>query len=378
MALTDFWIRNYRSIRNVWLKLDRLNVIVGPNGTGKSNMYRAIYLVSTAATGRLARSVAEEGGINSSIWSGEYGNRDKRHVQFSVKLNDMQYDLSFATVPPIMRETGSLFINDLEIRKEELFLLKGETKSRIMNRGRAEVKVRDAKGVMTDYTMRIAINESILSGIREPHKYPQLSALRQEFLNWRFYHHFRTDKESPLRKPQFPVMTPIMAHDGSDLVSSIGTILEFGDRRGFEDSLCDAFPGAAIRVIDTSTGLRLMMEAPDLRRPMEARELSDGTLQYLCLLAALYSLDPPSVLVFNEPETSIHPSLFEPLARLLVDASHKSQIWITTHARDLSDFIVEFGGYSPIELEKVGGETKLMGVGLGGYREPNRDVEDDD
>ena len=94
------------------------------------------------------------------------------------------------------------------------------------------------------------------------------------------------------------------------------------------------------------------------------------------MLTAFYSLDPASVLVINEPETSIHPDLFEPLARLLVNAAHKSQVWITTHSRDLADYIVELGGYSPIELEKVGGETKLVGVGLGGYREPELDDED--
>lgn len=375
MGLTDFWIHNYRSIRNVWLKLDRLNVIVGPNGSGKSNMYRAIYLVSSTATGRLARNIAEEGGVESSIWSGEYGTRDKRQVELSVKLNNMQYDLAFSSIPNSLRG-GVLFTDDIEIRKEELFLLKGDTKSKILQRGRAEVKVRDAKGVMSDYTMRIPNNESILSGIREPHKYPQLSALRQEFLSWRFYHHFRTDKDSPLRKPQFPVMTPIMAHDGSDLVAAIGSILEFGDSNGFQDSLSDAFPNASVNVTRSRTGLRLLMESPDFQRAFEARELSDGTLQYLCLLTAFYSLDPPSVLVINEPETSIHPDLFEPLARLLVEASHKSQIWITTHSRDLSDYIVELSGYSPIELEKVAGETKLVGVGLGGYREPVQDEGD--
>jgi predicted ATPase len=122
--------------------------------------------------------------------------------------------------------------------------------------------------------------------------------------------------------------------------------------------------------------LQIYFDAPDLRRPLEAREVSDGTLQYLCLLTAFYSLDPPPVLVINEPETSIHPDLFEPLARLLVSAAHRSQIWITTHSRDLADYIVEFGGYSPIELEKVQGETRLVGLGLGGYREP--ESRDDD
>ncbi len=73
MALTDFQIKNYRSVRNAWLKLPRITVIVGANGSGKSNLYRALHLVSSAASGQLARSIAEEGGMSSITWSGDYG-----------------------------------------------------------------------------------------------------------------------------------------------------------------------------------------------------------------------------------------------------------------------------------------------------------------
>lgn len=377
MPLTDFVIRNYRSVRDIWLKLNRINVIVGPNGSGKSNLYRAIYLVASTATGRLARNLADEGGMASALRSGEFGRKEKAQISLSIKTNEIQYDLECGTVRDSRRD-DSLFLDDLEIKSEKVHLFRNGVKSNILSRGRMEVTTRDAKGTVSDYTSYIPPNESFLSSLRDPHKYPHLFALREEFLNWRFYHHFRTDRQSPLRKTQLAVLTPMMAHDGSDLVSAIGTIFENGDAAGFLASLEDAFPGSRIAVEATEHGLNLQMEMQGIKRPFEARELSDGTLQYLCLLTAFYSLCPPSMLVINEPETSIHSDLMEPLARLITRASQDSQIWITTHSRELSDYILELSGYAPLELEKVNGETRLVGVGLGGYREPeDSDVDEE-
>jgi predicted ATPase len=240
----------------------------------------------------------------------------------------------------------------------------------LLDRGRAQVKARDAHGQNLDYTQRVEPNESILTGLREPHLFPQLSNLRQEFLNWRFYHHFRTDRQSPLRKPQLAVATAVMAHDGSDFVSALGTILEMGNGDDMIECLEQAFPGSNLLIAPTENGmLRLSMSFPDINRPLDAAELSDGTLQYLCLLASVFSLRPPSVLAINEPETSIHPSLFEPMAKMLKHASADSQIWITTHSREFADLMLEYTGCSIWELEKVEGETRLVDVGLGGYKE---------
>lgn len=330
VSLAEFSIQNYRSIKHAWLKLDRMNVIVGPNGSGKSNLYRAIYLLASTASGRLARNVAEEGGMSSVLWSGERSS-DSKKVELSVKLDNLQYDLTFAALSAALGGgKDSVFKNDVEILKEEINIRSGQKRTCILKRNKAAIYLIDAKGVKVDYTMRVPANESILFGIREPHRFPQLSALRQEFLSWRFYHHFRTDKESPLRRPQLAVMTPRMAHDGSDFVSAIATILQWGDKNGLLNSLDDAFPGSDLAISESASGLRVLFKSADLRRAFQTHELSDGTLQYLCLLAALYSLDPPSVLVLNEPETSLHPDLSEPLARLLVAASHRSQVWITS------------------------------------------------
>jgi predicted ATPase len=82
-------------------------------------------------------------------------------------------------------------------------------------------------------------------------------------------------------------------------------------------------------------------------------------LHYLCLLAAFLSPRPPQLLAINEPETSIHPDLLEPLAQLIVQASRASQIWITTHSEKLAGHIEKLAGVRPVRLEKQEGETRL-------------------
>jgi predicted ATPase len=84
-------------------------------------------------------------------------------------------------------------------------------------------------------------------------------------------------------------------------------------------------------------------------------------LRYLCLLAALLSPQPPTVLALNEPETSLHPDLLEPLAKLIEQASKHSQMWITTHSLSLAKAIERSSGQKRIRLHKVEGETRIIG-----------------
>jgi predicted ATPase len=144
------------------------------------------------------------------------------------------------------------------------------------------------------------------------------------------------------------------------------TIREIGDPVALDEAVDLAFPGAELYITNKSGLFSLNLHMPDFERPFTGQELSDGTLQYLCLLAALLSPRPPQLLALNEPETSIHPDLFEPLAKLIAKASQNSQLWITTHSRDLSDYILEHTGATPIELEKHDGATRIVGQRLGG------------
>lgn len=63
-------LRGYRSLRDFRLKLGRVTVVSGENGTGKSNLYRSLALLQRAAEGRLAEAIADEGGMPSLLWAG--------------------------------------------------------------------------------------------------------------------------------------------------------------------------------------------------------------------------------------------------------------------------------------------------------------------
>ena len=92
-------------------------------------------------------------------------------------------------------------------------------------------------------------------------------------------------------------------------------------------------------------------------RPLGVAELSDGTLRYLLLVAALLSPRPPELMVLNEPEASIHPSLMPSLARLLATASARCQIVVVSHSEALIGALRSDGSTTSVQLQKDLGET---------------------
>jgi predicted ATPase len=366
MAITELSVEGYRSIRKVELRLRPINVLVGPNGVGKTNLYRSMFLLAAAAGGQLARTIVEEGGMPSVLWAGA---RKKGAVRMllGVALDQLTYELSCGLPTPpgfATAEEPSMFMLDPEVKEERVWFSDGGPRITLLERNSGSVWARDTEGRRATYPMVLSNSESVLTQLREPHRFPHLSALRQELLGWRFYHHFRTDADAPLRHPQVGVRSPVLSHDGRDLAAALQTIREVGDRVGLDEAIDHAFPGASLCIESPRGRFSFLLHMPGFHDPFDARELSDGTLRYLCLLAALLSPRPPSVLALNEPETSIHPDLLEPLARLLLRASRSSQLWITTHSEALATMIERHSGSAPIRLEKVDGETRVVGQRL--------------
>jgi predicted ATPase len=184
--------------------------------------------------------------------------------------------------------------------------------------------------------------------------------MRSVFLGWRFYHQFRTDHESPLRRPQLAVCTPVLSHDGGDMAAALETILEIGERDALNAAIANAFAGAELDIDQSTGGLEVQLFSPEFRRPFQARELSDGTLKYLCLLAALLSPRPPSLLTFNEPDASLHPQLYEPLALAMAHAAAHSQLWITTHSPVFAALLQKHAHAQLVRLEKRAGATVVV------------------
>jgi predicted ATPase len=152
--------------------------------------------------------------------------------------------------------------------------------------------------------------------------------------------------------------TPVLAADGADLAAALTTIRAIGDDAALAAAVDDAFPGSTLAIgMDEPRGLAMRQHG--LLRPLGVTELSDGTLRYLLLIAALLSPRPPELMILNEPEASLHPSLLDALARLLQKAARSCQIILVSHSERLVEALCEEDGVQRILLEKEFGETKV-------------------
>ena len=354
----------YRSIRELHLELQAINVLTGPNGCGKSNLYNSLVLIDRAAKGQLAHAIAEEGGTPSVFWAGGERVRYQRkkppkRVVLGFEGEEFGYEIQIGL--PGFNEHALNTMFKLDPRVKEEYIWPSRTKPRVLMLKRDEPSawLRNSNGTMVSYPFTISKHESVLSQIIDPHLYPEISALRNEILRWRFYHHFRTDLESPLRQPKVGVQTEVLSHDGSDLAAALQTILEVGDDSFLRETISEAFGGATlvIEVVDTLFTFKLQM--PGLLRPLQPRELSDGQLRFLCLCAALLSPRPPSLLALNEPETSLHPDLINSLGSLMARAAKDTQLWITTHSYPLAESIERNSGIPRVRLSMMAGDTKV-------------------
>ena len=203
--------------------------------------------------------------------------------------------------------------------------------------------------------------DSMMTHVSDPRNAPEMLTLRESIRAWRFYDHFRTDSDAPARSAQIGTRTPVLGNDGADVAAAIQTIREIGQNEALSAAVDDAFPGSSLQVENHSGLFSLLMKQHGLLRPLSAAELSDGTLRYVLLIAALMTPRPPALMVLNEPETSLHPDLLAPLARLIRQASERSQVIVVTHSTPLITSLGE-AGCNSIMLEKRFGETTVIGA----------------
>jgi predicted ATPase len=215
----------------------------------------------------------------------------------------------------------------------------------------------------------------MMTHVADPRNAPEMLMLRESIRDWRFYDHFRTDSNAPVRSPQIGTWTPILGDDGSDLAAAIETIREIGANDMLNAAVEDAFPGSRLSVVNVEGRFALTMAQHGLLRQLGTAELSDGTLRYLLWIAALLTPRPPALMVLNEPETSLHPDLLPALARLIARAAERAQIVVVTHAKPLISALAQEAGCHSIVLEKAFGETKIAGsneLGTPGWHWPSR------
>ncbi|MEN9449813.1 MAG: hypothetical protein RJA83_427 [Pseudomonadota bacterium] len=364
MTIKTLSIHGYRSIQKLHLSMDKINVITGANASGKSNLYKSIYLLAKASSGELAKTLALEGGMPSILWAGnkKQSTKPKYPLRLTIQSDDLSYELACGLPPPSL----SVFTLDPLVKEEYIWM--GESRrpsNTLLERKMGTVWISDAAGARVVYPLSLSQSESVLSQLQEPHHYPEVFALRCELRQWRFYHNFRTDADSPIRSPQIGVRTEMLSNDGHDLAAALQTIIEIGDKELLHTMVDSAFPGAKLSIsVDSKTRFEILLHMPGIKRPLEAREFSDGCLRYLCWLAVLLSPRPPRLLALNEPEMSLHPELLQPLAELISLAARYSQIWVTTHSQPLAQMIAKVSGKDTINLINTDLGTQIEGINI--------------
>ncbi|KAB1593462.1 AAA family ATPase [Burkholderia cepacia] len=374
-VLKTLAIANYRSLRELIVPLAALNVVTGPNGSGKSSVYRALRLLADTAQGRVIPSLAREGGLPSTLWAGpERFSRAMldgdapvtgtvRKGPVSLRLGFACDDFGYSIDLGMPIPSHSQFSLDPVVKRECIWggaVLRPSTL--LVDRQGAQIRARTATGDWQTIPQPVASFDSMMTEFADPTGAPEMIAVRERIRSWRFYDHFRTDAHAPARQSHVGTHTPVLADDGADLAAALQTIREIGDGAALDAAIDDAFPGASVE-IDNPGGrgrFDVLMRQPGLLRPLAAAELSDGTLRYLLLAAALLTPRPPALMVLNEPETSLHPDLLPALGRLIAQAAQHSQVLVVSHAARLIATLEREAGCESLVLDKQLGATGLV------------------
>jgi len=316
MSVTEIGITGFRSIRSIRFPLRQLTVLVGSNGVGKTNLYRSLELLRAA------------------------------------------YEIEVGFPVPIQ---SAAFPLEAQIKEERLHFVDRAKRVVLMERKGPAAWVRGAKGERQQADEMMLTSEVALAALGSV---PELLAVRQALTTWRFFHSFRTDQNSPLRRPCRAITSPLLASDGSNLASVFATLRHIRQESVDVDAAIDfAFPGAELVVPLPEEFASFGMIFPETpKRVFQAHELSDGTLHFLALMGALLSYRLPPFIALNEPETSLHPDLLPALAKIIARAAERTQVWVVTHSRELAAALAEETGVLPREVIRKDGGTWLEGL----------------
>lgn len=343
-------IDGFRSIRNLVLDLDRLTVVTGANGTGKSNLYRALGLLADCGASRMIPSLAGMGGLQGVRFAGETYGREPVALRMGFGSDELGYAIDIGIPTP----SESAFRFDPEIKQEHVFAGDGPRHaSTLLERHGRAVKI---DGHVT--RKNLPLWRSVLDEHAGSETAPEAGSVRRVLQSWRFHDAFRTDIDAPARRRQVATRSFSLDDDGANLAAVLRTTIENGaDEDIAREAIARAFDGATLVDVGDAESFTVGLLQPGVRRVLTAAELSDGTLQFLLLTAALTCVEKPGLLVLNEPERSLHATLMPALAALIHHASAETQIIVVTHHPDLVGAL----DATTVELTKREGITAVAG-----------------
>ena len=264
--LTTLAISNYRSLRDLVVPLERLNVVTGAERQRQIEPLPFAAAARRDGAGRAGGALAREGGLQSTLWAGpEKISRGMKRGEQKVAGHAPQgfRSTSASASPPTTSAMPSIsayrlpsrsaFALDPEIKRECIWA--GQVfrpASLLVDRRGPVLRATDADGAWQTVPHPMSTFASMLTEFSDPRSAPEMVSVRERVRSWRFYDHFRTDVDAPARQPQVGTHTPVLADDGADLAAALQTVREIGDGEALDRAIEDAFPGAGLEVLQAA------------------------------------------------------------------------------------------------------------------------------
>lgn len=333
------------------LPLRPLNILIGPNGSGKSNLLEVLALLR-AAPSNLSAPIKQVGGVSDWLWKGP---DSARHAIVDVLVNGQRDQPMIAHGFEITEHGRRFEILDEWIETAALEADGVAFYYRFNNGSPMLMTVDGAERAMK----RESLNpeESILSQVRDPEAYPALFYLQERYKQIRLYRNWSFGPDAAWRQEQSAHARSDYLNDGGENLIPVLANLYSRIRPELMESLGKLFDG----IDDLAFGIgggNVQMFLKEGGREIPASRLSDGTLRYLALLAILLHPDPPPVVAIEEPELGLHPDVIPHVAELLVRASERMQLFVTTHSRMLVDALSDQPS-SVVVCEQENGESRF-------------------
>lgn len=337
------------------LELRGLNLLIGANGSGKSNLIEAISFMRSAP--KDWTDVTRKGGGTAEwIWKGKSDGKASVDVILRSQKGPqaLRHSVSFHTV-------GQAFaLDDERVENEKpdpgevepYFYYRYQKGDPLLNTLNKEVRRLARDTIEPDH--------SILKQRRDPEAYPEIAWLASSYEDIRIYREWTFGRSAVFREPQKADMrNDVLEEDFSNLGLFLNRLkTKFpAAKKAILAGLKDLYDGIHdFDVLIEGNTVQVFFTEGDFSIP--ATRLSDGTLRYLCLLAILCDPEPPKLVCIEEPELGLHPDVLPKVADLLQKAAERTQLIVTTHSDILVDAMTD-NPEAVVVCAKSDGETLM-------------------
>jgi predicted ATPase len=327
------------------IELRPLNILIGPNGCGKSNLIEILGLLSKLPDKDPWSDVIDTGGVDEWIWKGApkqsatNGTLPSIQIAFQAERPDdiRNYKIELVKHPATYSfhvHSENIWVDIPQDHRRLSYFNRppNSPDSAFIYEGKSpNSKIED-----------IDVRLSILAQIFGPSYQRALADLPLKLSKIALYRDWVFGRHSAIRDPQRVGLDSYeLAGDSSNLAHVLKAWRDRGDQAVF-DRLIEMLRKfyEPVKDVDTEllgTHLRLMVKEDGLNSRTPATRLSDGTLRWLTLLIILLDPAPPPGICIDEPELGLHPDILPTLADLLREASTRTQLIVTTHSRSFLD-----------------------------------------